>query len=130
MTGRYQSRREAIVQNTLGTALAGLVLGAVAVPLFMAAFAPLGFIVFAVLVGLATLRRESRALGGGLLAAFGLWWVYFVRQAVERCDAFNRQPSGSCAIYGTDEQLVLAGCAFLVGLLLIAIALRREKARA
>ena len=117
------------MQNTLGTALAGLVLGAVAVPLLMATFAPLGFIVFAVLVGLAALRRESRALGGGLLAAFGLWWVYFVGQAVERCDAFNRQPSASCAIYGTDEQLVLAACVFLVGLLLIAIALRRERAR-
>ncbi len=118
------------MQNTLGTALAGLVLGAVAVPLLMAAFAPLGFIVFAVLVGLAALRRESRALGGGVLAAFGLWWVYFVRQAVERCDALNRQPSGSCAIYGTDEGLVLAGCVFVVGLLLIATALRRERARA
>jgi hypothetical protein len=117
------------MQNTLGTALAGLLLGAVAVPLFMAAFAPLGFIVFAVLVGLAALRRESRALGGGLLAAFGLWWVYFVRQAVEQCDALNRQPNGSCAIYGTDEQLVLAGCVLLVGLLLIAIALRRTRAR-
>ncbi|OLC11124.1 MAG: hypothetical protein AUH39_00260 [Chloroflexi bacterium 13_1_40CM_67_9] len=118
------------MQNTLGTALAGLVLGAVGVPLLMAAFAPLGFIVFAVLVGLAALRRESRALGGGVLAAFGLWWIYFVRQAVERCDGFNRQPNGNCAIYGTDEQLVLAGCVFLVGLLLVAIALRRERARA
>ena len=114
------------MQNTLGTALAGLVLGAVAVPLLMAAFAPLGFIVFAVLVGLAALRRESRALGGGVLAAFGLWWVYFVRQAVERCDALNRQPSGSCAIYGTDEQLVLAGCVAVVGILLVA-AVRRHK---
>jgi hypothetical protein len=90
----------------------------------------LGFFVFAALVALATLRRESRAFGGGLLMAFALWWVYFVRQAVERCDLLNRQPGGSCAIYGTDEQLVLAGCVLLVGALLVAIALRREKARA
>ena len=118
------------MQKTLGTALAGLVLGAVAVPLLMATFAPLGFIVFAALVGLAVTRRESRDLGGGLLIAFGLWWVYFIRQAVERCDALNRQPSGSCAIYGTDEQLVLAGSVVFVGILLVATALRREMATA
>ena len=118
------------MQKTLGTALAGLVFGAVAVPLLMATFAPLGFIVFAALVGLAVTRRESRDLGGGLLIAFGLWWVYFIRQAVERCDALNRQPSGSCAIYGTDEQLVLAGSVVFVGILLVATALRREMATA
>ena len=114
------------MQKTLGTALVGLLLGAVAVPLFMAAFAPLGFVLFAALMALAAVRRESRALGGGLLVASGLWWVYFVRQAVERCDALNRQPGGSCAIYGTDEQLVLAGCVALVGALLVALALRER----
>jgi len=118
------------VQKTLGTALAGLVFGAVAVPILMATFAPLGFIVFAALVGLAVTRRQSRDLGGGLLMAFGLWWVYFIRQAVERGDALNRRPSGSCAIYGTDEQLVLAGCVVFVGILLVATALRREMATA
>jgi len=112
------------LRKTLGTALVGLALGAVAVPLFMSAFAPLGFIVFAALVGLVALRPASRPLGGGLLVAFGLWWVYFVRQAGERCDALNRQPGGSCAIYGTDEQLVLAGCVAFVGVLLVALALR------
>jgi len=99
------------------------------VPLFTTAF-PLAVVVIAALVGLVTLRRDSRALGGGFLVAFGLWWVYYVRQAVERCDALNRQPSGSCAIYGTDEQLVLAGCVVFVGILLVAIALRRETATA
>jgi hypothetical protein len=118
------------VQKTLGTALAGVVLGAVAVPLLIATFAPLGFIVFAALVGLTAVRRESRALGGGLLIPFGVWWVYFIRQAVDRCDALNRQPSGSCAIYGTDEQLVLAGCIVVVGILLVAVALRRETSTA
>jgi len=66
----------------------------------LAAF-PLGFIVFAALAGLAAARRESRALGGGLLIASGLWWVYFIRQAVDRCEALDRQPNGNCAIYGT-----------------------------
>ena len=129
MPRRYQSRREAAVQTVLGTALAGLVLGLVAVPLFTTGF-PLAVVVIAALVGLVALRRDSRALGGGFLVAFGLWWVYYLRQAVERCDALNRQPNGSCAIYGTLEQLALAGCVFLVGALLVAIALRQETARA
>ena len=117
------------MQQNLGTALAGVVLGAVAVPLLLAAF-PLGFIVFAPLAGLAAARGESRALGGGLLIASGLWWVYFIRQAVDRCEALNRQPNGSCAIYGTDEQLVLAGCVAVVGILLVASALRQKTATA
>ena len=117
------------MQKTLGTALAGVVLGAVAVPLLLAAF-PLGFIVFAALAGVAGARRESRALGGGLLIASGLWWVYFIRQAVERCEALDRQPNGSCAIYGTDEQLLLAGSVTVVGTLLVAAVLRRKKATA
>jgi hypothetical protein len=118
------------LQKTLGTAFIGLLLGAVAVPLFLAAFAPLGFVLFAALMALAAVRRESRALGGGLLVASGLWWVYFVRQAVERCDAFNRQPGGACAIYGTEEQIVLAGCVALAGALLVLVALRRERSTA
>src|SRR5437773_1300850 len=77
-----------------------------------------------------TMQRASRALGGGFLVAFGLWWVYYVREAVERCDAFNRQPNGSCAIYGAPEQLALAGCVVLLGTLLVVIALRQETARA
>jgi hypothetical protein len=115
---------------TLGTAVAGLVLGAALMPLGMFAFPPFGSLVFAALVALAALREESRALAGGLLVAFALWWVYFVRQAVERCEALDRQPNGSCSIYGTEERLVLAGFIVLVGVLLIAIALRNERARA
>ncbi len=118
------------MQKALGTTLASLVLGAIVVPLAVAAFAPLGFIVFAAVVGLAAARSESRALGGGLLIASGLWWVYFIRQAVDRCDALDRQPSGSCAIYGSDEQLALAGCVVVVGILLVAVALRQKTATA
>jgi hypothetical protein len=100
------------------------------VPLAMAALAPLGFLVFAALAAIATVRRESRAFGGGVLIAFGLWWVYFVRAAVERCDLMNRQPGGSCAIYGTDEQLALAGAIAFLGALLVALSLRQQRARA
>jgi hypothetical protein len=82
------------------------------------------------LAALATLRRESRAFGGGLVVAFGLCWVYFVRGAVERCNLLNRQPGGSCTIYGSDEQLALAGFIAPVGVLLVAISLRQEMARA
>ena len=115
------------MQRTLVTALAGFALGILAVPLLVASFAPLGFLVFAALVALAALRRESRAFGGGFLMAFGFWWVYFVREAGERCDLMNRQPGGSCAIYGTDDQLALAGSVVLAGVLLIAIAVRRGR---
>ena len=126
MPCRYQSRREAAVKNTVATALAGLVLGLVAVPLFTTSF-PLALVVFAALVGLTASRQDSRALGGGFLVAFGLWWAFYVRQAVDRCDALNRQPNGGCAIYGTAEQLVLAGSVVLVGALLVAVALRGER---
>jgi hypothetical protein len=118
------------MRTVLGAALAGLVLGGVGVPLAMAAFAPLGFIVFAAFAALAAVRRESRAFGGGLLVAFGLWWVYFVQRAVERCDLMDRQPAGSCAIYGTNEQLVLAGSVALLGALLVAISLRQKRTTA
>jgi hypothetical protein len=106
------------------------VLGAIAVPIAIAALPPLGFPVFAALVALAALRNETRGLAGGLLVASGLWWVYFVRQAVERCEALNRQPNGSCSIYGTEEQLVFAASVVLVGVLLAAIAARNERAKA
>lgn len=103
-------------------------LGAIAIPVSMSAVAPLGVVVFAVLASLSALRSESRAFAGGLLAASGLWWVYYVRQAVERCEAFNRQPQGSCAIYGTEEQLALAGLLSLIGAVLIVAALVRGRA--
>jgi len=115
-------------KTALGTALAGLVLGAVAVPLFTTSF-PLALVVFAVVVGLVTLRRDSRALGGGFLVAFGIWWVYFVRQAVDRCDAFNTG-GGSCTIFGTEQQLALAASIVALGVLLVVVAVRDREARA
>jgi hypothetical protein len=118
------------VQRTLGTALAGLVLGALALPVAMATFQPFGLFLFAAMAAFAALRRESRPFAGGLLIAFGLWWVHFIRQAVERCEALDRQPGGICAIYGTAEQLAVAGCVALVGALLVGLELRRRAATA
>ena len=77
------------MQKALGTALAGLVLGAIVVPLAIGAFAPLGFLIFAAFAGLAGLRQESRGFGGGLLIALGSWWVYFVG----RCRTMRRVES-------------------------------------
>jgi len=98
------------------------------VPLFTTSF-PLALVVFAVVVGLVTLRRDSRALGGGFLVAFGIWWVYFVRQAVDRCDAFNTG-GGSCTIFGTEQQLALAASIVALGVLLVVVAVRDREARA
>lgn len=97
-------------------------------PLFTTSF-PLALVVFAVLVGLVTLRRDSRALGGGFLVAFGLWWIYYVRRAVDQCDAFNTG-GGSCAIYGTEQQLALAVSIVAVGVLLVLVAARDRNVRA
>jgi len=120
-------REEHRARTRLISAGGGLLLGAVAVPLLTIA-GPFAFFPFAALVGLAMLRRDSRATGGGFLVAFGLWWIFLIRQAVERCDAFNRN-GGSCTIYGTTEQLALAGCVALVGVLLIAVAIRDRPVR-
>jgi hypothetical protein len=111
----------------LVTALAGLVLGVIAVPLLINS-GPFAFVPFVALVALLGLRRDSRAAGGGFLVAFSGWWVYIVRQAVERCDAFNRN-GGSCTIYGTTEQVTLAVCVALVGTALIAVAFRDRVVR-
>jgi hypothetical protein len=111
----------------LVTALAGLVLGVIAVPLLVNS-GPFAVVPFAVLIALVALGRDSRAAGGGFLVAFGGWWIYFVRQAVERCDALNRN-GGSCTIYGTTEQLILAVCVALAGTALIAVALRDRSVR-
>jgi len=89
---------------------------------------PFAVVPFAALIALVALRRDSRAAGGGFLVAFSSWWIYFIHEAVERCDAFNRS-GGSCAIFGTTEQVVLAGCVALVGLVLIAVAMRDRLVR-
>jgi hypothetical protein len=124
---KYQMRGEPSARTRLISAGGGLLFGAVAVPLLTIA-GPLAFFPFAALVGLAMLRRDSRATGGGFLVAFGFWWIFFIRQAVERCDAFNRN-GGTCTISGTTEQIVFAGCVALVGALLIVVAMRDRTAR-
>ena len=120
-------REEHRTTMPLATALAGLVFGVIAVPLLVGA-GPFAVVPFAALIALVALRRDSRAAGGGFLVAFSSWWIYFIHEAVERCDAFNRS-GGSCAIFGTTEQVVLAGCVALVGLVLIAVAMRDRLVR-
>ena len=115
-------RAERRAKTALATSLVGFFLGAIAVPLLIEA-GPFAVIPFAALIALVTLRRDSRAAGGGFLVAFSAWWMYFVRQAIERCEAFNRN-GGSCTIHGTTEQLVLAACVALTGVLLTAVAMR------
>jgi hypothetical protein len=80
------------------TALAGLVLGVIAVPLLINS-GPFAVVPFVALVALVGLRRDSRAAGGGFLG-------------------------GSCTIYGTTEQLTLAARIALAGTALVAIAFR------
>jgi hypothetical protein len=77
------------------------------------------------ILGIALLRRSGLAVGGGILVSFGLGYVFTIAAANERCAEFNRQPNASCETYGTEEQLILAGCVAALGLLLAAFALAR-----
>jgi len=71
-------REEHGTTTPLATALAGLVLGLVAVPILITA-GPFVVAPFVALVALVALRRDSRAAGGAFLVAFGGWWVFFIR---------------------------------------------------
>jgi hypothetical protein len=88
-------RAERRAKTALATSLVGFFLGAIAVPLLIEA-GPFAVIPFAALIALVTLRRESRAAGGGFLVAFSAWWMYFVRQAIERCEAFKSRCEIAC----------------------------------
>jgi hypothetical protein len=70
----------------------------------------------AVLVVLVVRSSERAALGGGALTITGLWFLYELRVAVERCAEIERSPSGSCAIYGVSEQAIAMGLYVAVGI--------------
>jgi hypothetical protein len=81
----------------------------------------------AVLVVLVIRSPERAAMGGGALVSTGLWFLYELRAAVERCAEMDRSPSGSCEIYGVEEQGVAMVLYVLVGLGLTAYAALRPR---
>jgi hypothetical protein len=102
-----------------------LILGAVAVPLLLpSAFA---FVVFAAVVALTLVRSRSRALGGGVMVSFGLWWLWAFLQAEEGCAAFNAQPGGRCTLGDYSGLVALALCVIATGVLVIGYELLRPR---
>jgi hypothetical protein len=86
---------------------------------------------FAVLVVLVIRSPERAAFGGGAMVPTGLWFLYELRAAVQRCAEMDRSPSGSCEIYGVEEQALAMGLYVAVGIGLSAYAaLRPRLARA
>jgi hypothetical protein len=86
---------------------------------------------FAVLVVLVIRSPERATMGGGAMVSTGLWFLYELRAAVERCAEMDRSPSGSCEIYGVEEQALAMGLYVAVGIGLSAYAaLRPRLARA
>jgi hypothetical protein len=90
-------------------------------------FSPIAFpLAFVVLVVLAVRSPERAAFGGGALIPTGLWFLYALRVAVERCAAANG-PRGSCEIYGVPEQAIAMGLYVAIGIGLTAYALVRSR---
>ena len=84
-------------------------------------------LVFAVLVVLVLRSPERAALGGGGMVVTGPWFLYHLRAAVERCAEMDRSPSGSCEIYGVEEQALAMGLYVAVGIGLTAYAALRPR---
>jgi hypothetical protein len=83
-------------------------------------------LIVAVFVVLVVRSPERAALGGGALIPTGLWFLYQLRAAVERCAAANG-PHGSCEIYGVPEQATAMGLWVAVGVGLTAYAAMRSR---
>lgn len=84
-------------------------------------------LIVAVLVILVMRSPERAAFGGGAMVPTGLWFLYELRAAVERCAEIDRSPSGSCSIYGVEEQAVAMALYLLVGVGLTAYASMRPR---
>jgi hypothetical protein len=84
-------------------------------------------LIIAVLVVVVIRSPERAAFGGGAMVPTGLWFLYQLRAAVERCADMDRSPSGSCSIYGVEEQALAMGLYVLVGLGLTAFAAIRPR---
>ena len=88
-------------------------------------------LVIAVLIAVVIRSPERAAFGGGAMIPTGLWFLYELRAAVERCAEMDRSPSGSCSIYGVEEQAIAMGLYVAVGVGLTAYsAFRRPSSRA
>jgi hypothetical protein len=98
--------------------------------LWVMMFSPIAFpLALVVLVVHVARSPERAALGGGALIPTGLWFLYELRAAVERCAAANG-PHGSCEIYGVPEQAIAMGLYVGVGVGLTTwAALRSRTAR-
>jgi hypothetical protein len=96
--------------------------------LYAAMRMPLVFpLIIAVLVVLALRSPERAAFGGGAMVPTGVWFLYQLRAAVERCAEMDRSPSGSCEIYGVEEQALAMGLYVAVGIGLTAYAALRPR---
>lgn len=79
--------------------------------------APIAFpLALAGLVVIVARSPERAALGGGALVPTGVWFLYQLRAAVERCAEMDRSPTGSCSIYGVEEQGIAMLLYLAVGL--------------
>jgi hypothetical protein len=96
--------------------------------LWVSIFSPLTFpLALVVLIVLVVRSPDRAALGGGALIATGLWFLNGLRSAVERCAEMDRSPSGSCEIYGVEEQGLAMVLYVLVGVGLTAYAALRPR---
>jgi hypothetical protein len=85
------------------------------------------WLALAVLVVLVLRSPERAAFGGGALVPTGLWFLYSLRGAVERCAEMDRSPTGSCSIYGVEEQAIAMGLYLAVGIGLTLYAASRRR---
>lgn len=83
--------------------------------------------VVADLVVLALRSPDRASFAGGALVPTGLWFLYELRGAVERCAEIDRSPNGSCSIYGVEDQAIAMGLYVAVGLGLTAFAAFRRR---
>ena len=98
--------------------------------LYVMVFSPIAFpLALAALVVIVLRSPERAALGGGALVPTGLWFLNALRGAVARCAEIDRSPTGSCSIYGVEDQALAMSLYVLVGLGLTAYAALRGRIR-
>ncbi len=107
--------------------LIGLAVGALATWLTLLLM-PFGLLVY-VLVALALILVGDRAaLGGGMLLATGLWFVYIDRSMKATCEAMNTA-QGFCEVIDPTTTLVLALSFVVAGAVLSLYCVAKAKAK-